>query len=403
MGAESDSALSAAPQEPQEQQQPELDRTVSQLAAASRLENVKGHVGEITGAVIELRRSVSEVAKRVACDEQTQSLQNDLDVVAKTAKQARNLGEDLMEDMLVLDNLSRLIPEDKSSRKQALVHIESLLEDVDGAKGRLCVMQKALKSKIDVAEASAAADVHPTQQVSSHDSRISQAAQVPTPCRQASHVHSPLPKSPRAFASAKDDLGAPQPEADIWRKLYLPLAFQCQAKPEGYIIFAEAPGVRTKDLTLELNDDHSALTLNGILFPSPSECEAMQQELASRLRSMAMHSKLSDLELSLGAQSAYLEMGQNRFGHFSETFQLPADVDLEKVGASCRDGVLRVMLPRTLHRPMTMQSYGRRALGFAPNHPPPTSARRGLSDLRQGSFASPLGGVRRVFGSRSCA
>merc|ERR1711920_185859 len=145
---------------------------------------------------------------------------------------------------------------------------------------------------------------------------------------------------------------------------------------------------------LELSGDQSALTLSGIRVPDQAERAALQQELASRLRMLSMQSKHRFAEISQRldqcAESAYLEMGKTRFGCFSETFQLPADVDLGKVEASCRDGVLRVVLPKMApSRPMFREDYGLHAPGLASGHP---SQRRSLSNLHRGGLASPFGG-----------
>merc|ERR1711920_801794 len=147
---------------------------------------------------------------------------------------------------------------------------------------------------------------------------------------------------------------------------------------------------------LELSGDQSALTLSGIRVPDQAERASLQQELASRLRALSMQSEHRFAEISQRldqhVESAYLEIGKTRFGFFSETFQLPADVDLEKVEASCRDGVLRIVLPKMApSRPTFRQGYGLHAPGLASGHAPQS---RSFSDLHRGGFASPFSGFR---------
>merc|ERR1712228_665697 len=63
-------------------------------------------------------------------------------------KQARNLGEDLMADLLALDNVDRaaLGQQDRSDRKAAISSIDLLLEDLDACKASLANLQTVLQS-----------------------------------------------------------------------------------------------------------------------------------------------------------------------------------------------------------------------------------------------------------------
>merc|ERR1712178_264532 len=61
-------------------------------------------------------------------------------------KQARNYGEDVLEDMLSLDKLEGLFPEDRAGRKSAYAGLESLLDDVDAVKATLVKLQKSLET-----------------------------------------------------------------------------------------------------------------------------------------------------------------------------------------------------------------------------------------------------------------
>merc|ERR1711920_1011699 len=74
---------------------------------------------------------------------------------------------------------------------------------------------------------------------------------------EAADVATP-PKSSRA--AARGSLEVPEPEAEMWRRTRLLIDFQSRVQPQGYVIFAEAPGLRTNDLSLELSSDRRALT-----------------------------------------------------------------------------------------------------------------------------------------------
>merc|ERR1712227_505993 len=67
-----------------------------------------------------------------------------------------NSGEDLLEEMLALDKLSGLFPEDRATRKAAIAKLESLLDQVDQTKADLARLQKEVDARLaslDAAEA----------------------------------------------------------------------------------------------------------------------------------------------------------------------------------------------------------------------------------------------------------
>jgi len=76
-------------------------------------------------------------------------LEDEQRVLQDCQKTARNLGEDALEDMVALDNLSKLFPEDQASRKQAIASLDALLEEVDAVKSKLLAVQKDLNSKLE--------------------------------------------------------------------------------------------------------------------------------------------------------------------------------------------------------------------------------------------------------------
>jgi len=65
------------------------------------------------------------------------------EAIQETQKQARNLGEDLLEDQLGLDNVTGLSEPERASRKKALAIIDKFLDDVDRAKSKLAELAKA--------------------------------------------------------------------------------------------------------------------------------------------------------------------------------------------------------------------------------------------------------------------
>merc|ERR1712187_723958 len=73
------------------------------------------------------------------------------------------------------------------------------------------------------------------------------------------------------------------------------------------------------------------------------------------------------------AIETYADLGHGRFGSFSETFQVPSDVDMHKIRYSFEDGVLCISLPRRIwreSRPMTARHpYGHQRRAGLWGHP----------------------------------
>jgi len=86
-------------------------------------------------------------------------------------------------------------------------------------------------------------------------------------------------------------------------------------KPDKYVVKAEMPGVREKDLDISVAED--VLTLKG---ERRYESDEEEKDLYRRERA---------------------------YGDFKRNVNLPSDVDEEKVEATLKDGVLEIILPKT--------------------------------------------------------
>merc|ERR1712048_702766 len=133
----------------------------------------------------------------------------------------------------------------------------------------------------------------------------------------------------------------------------------------SYVLFAALPGLSTEELAIDLSDDESALRVAGLCVPSAHQADQMRKQLLVQLQRLARTSPQRFKELSKldkVAMEAYKDLGRGRFGSFSETFQVPSDVDLHNIRYSFEDGVLRITLPRRSwreSRPMTARHpYG---------------------------------------------
>merc|ERR1712178_459902 len=85
-----------------------------------------------------------------------------MDVLQDCRKQARNCGEDLLDDTLALDKLSGLCPADRANRREAISALDALLEEVDMVKAQLARAEKQLQeqSSSDVREEESGGNSH---------------------------------------------------------------------------------------------------------------------------------------------------------------------------------------------------------------------------------------------------
>lgn len=92
-------------------------------------------------------------------------------------------------------------------------------------------------------------------------------------------------------------------------------AFDVSETENEVVVTAEVPGIDQKDIDVRLSD--GLLTIQG-------EKKQEKEENKKHYHTVERH-----------------------YGSFSRTMQLPGDVDAEKVDATYKDGVLKVILPKT--------------------------------------------------------
>jgi len=287
----------------------QLRRTQSQAMKQQRVQQILQRLSERRAPVRELVTGLED---------------GELTEVEQKQKVARNLGEDLLEDMLALDALSGLYDEDRQARKAALADIEVLTDQVDGAKAQLQKRRKVLQAKQEEADAVEKAQLA-EKQAAAEQAKL-EAAQEEELC---------------------EDLPAPE----NWAKLKLPMRFYSRAVPDGWVASAELPsGCTSKDLQMEI--EGRTLRISGFRLPTTQDLEVLNEE-AQRLLRGRRPTEPQD----------YLQLGRGMFGRVDEALQLPEDVDIQGISASCRGGVLQLILPRQLRAPRApLSSFrGRRA------------------------------------------
>jgi len=362
-----------------------LKRTKSQVAAKLKVQKVKEHQENMLKEVYDLSRTTSALSKRDVDVDESEKLRAELAAVEEARKKARNFGEDLLEDMMALDNLSGLAAEDRSTRKATLSGIEGLLQDVDTAKSRLAMLHRQLEGKL-----------HKAEDLASKKRQAKELAKLAANAKARSNAEAtpeaePTPQATQATPQAPAQvLEPPAPGKGVWEKVRLPLRFTSREEPKSYVISATVPGLDLEDLKLELGDASTTLLVEGLRIPSKKESALMRKRIAQKIRQVAQTSpeKFAMLVKALPevTEDAYLELGQGEFGRFAETFRLPKDVDVENIEASYTDGVLRIVLPKIQIQP---QSDG---WSFPTGHPARLRrAPQGHPGLGRGA-AGPWGG-----------
>mmetsp|Transcript_40776 Transcript_40776/g.64179 ORF Transcript_40776/g.64179 Transcript_40776/m.64179 type:complete len:287 (-) Transcript_40776:79-939(-) len=263
-----------------------LKRSESQVLKQMKVEQVQQRLFHQQEPVRKLLDETDSLLSAAAVDRAAA-----LEVIEQQQKAARNIGEDLMEDMLCLDSLANLFQEDRQVRKKALADIEALVEQVDSAKSMLMKRRKEL-------EALAHADTEAA------------------------------PLAPAAASAAP----AAKPTNERLAEIRLPLELTSQSLPHAYVVSGFARGLKKEDLTLELRG--STLKINALRLPSPEESAFLE-------RSLRRAPTVED----------FMALGRGVFGQIREAIKLPTDVERSRIQATCVDGQLRITLPRQPRRP----------------------------------------------------
>ena len=335
------------------------ERTKSQMAKSIKVEKVKGNLDTLRGPVYDLRRAISALARKDvveetdAEEEDLERLKTELAAVDAAEKRARNFGEDLIEDMLTLDNLENLVHEDRLSRKSAYAGLESLLEDVDTVKSRLKPLRLSLEKRLKQAEERMHERRH---------SRKLREEDLEKENMSGNEARAGDKRRAASMNSALEKMMPDVPSKEAWRQMRLPLQFHSKEELDHYMVVAAVPNFDPAELQASVSEDMSMLTIKGLRPPSQEEVAILQQKLLSQLQLQAKRSpgRVKQLVNQMGPET-YLELGEGKYGLFSQSLRLPEDVDVERIKVGYEDGYLRIMLPkgrREALRPRTARGLG---------------------------------------------
>lgn len=294
-----------------------LSRTSSQTAAQQQIYHIIERISERRETVKTLQNNNSTLEKRGFTEEA-------LAAVMASQKQARNLGEDLMEDMLSLDSLSNLLAEDQALRKDAIRDIELLLTDVDAVKAKLnnrCKSLQITQEKIDAVTQKRIDE----RQSEAHLTQTSPSQQVKVPEKHSDGMLAPSDQEKSEgkpqwklgsilarFSGVKIDvqnqssLDMTSQQASVveeqggtsaadgrhvWEKLELPLQFKPRQTYNRYVVEAYAPGLDMQSVKFNLNSDACALVpslvVEGVCLPTDQEQEEIERSVISKLQEVA--------------------------------------------------------------------------------------------------------------------
>eukprot|EP00931_Biecheleriopsis_adriatica_P112547 TRINITY_DN871_c0_g1_i2.p1 TRINITY_DN871_c0_g1~~TRINITY_DN871_c0_g1_i2.p1 ORF type:complete len:388 (+),score=78.68 TRINITY_DN871_c0_g1_i2:82-1245(+) len=348
-----------------------LSRTESQVVKQRKVEQVSRRLRERQHPVQDLAAATASLV--ASAPEGAAARTKALKEISQQQQIARNLGEDLLEDMLALDSLANLFPEDRLARKGALRDLEALTDKVDNSKSALLMRHRALEQFCSASEEeeegtrdhTSVCDIHEDKCPSCHgeEDQADEDTEESTSIRQEARTF------PRLSASEAASNVTTLPSAEHWAAMRVPLRLRAQTMPDGYVVVGSLTGLDSKDIEMALDDnDRSLLRLSGLRLPGTQETKALQS---------FVHRKLGGRPARL---RDYLAAGDGVFGKIDEVIRLPEDVDLSAVQATCRDGQLRLVLPRRHLRPQPRGFNTRRSPRGPADH---------MAAFRQGMARSP--------------
>merc|ERR1711972_98956 len=144
----------------------------------------------------------------------------------------------------------------------------------------------------------------------------------------------------------------PLPPASMWTQERLDLPFQQQESSTGYVLVAKAPALDTK--TLRWQTKGALLTISGVCVPTAQAAAQMQQAVSVQLLRYTLHRMLARGGVAAVTHSLYAQLGEDKYGAFNLTFQLPEDVDAQAIRASGEGGALEVLLPKLRGRALVL-------------------------------------------------
>lgn len=314
---------------PDQDEETPLQRTKSQTVKRLKVDAIAKTGEDLREPVQRLRRALSQLS----ADTENQSSDpqegyakavGDLEQVQKLQQSFRNFGEDLMEGMLALDQLSGLADQDRAVRKQTIGNIQKLMDEIDAAKPRVTKIQRHLTAEVE--------RLKPQQELESESTNNTNAGY---PSSSSTKTGTEQPK-PLTF-----------PEVE-WSRVKLNAKFHSQEKANAYLLSAVLPGLEEENMRLMRTRD-GGLAVEGVRKPTSRELQLLKKQLLEHVKSLPDRQRASVTQDDL--EKIIMHLGNGKYGLFRQEFELPDDVDVSSISPSYEDGVLRIVLPRVPRRP----------------------------------------------------
>lgn len=128
--------------------------------------------------------------------------------------------------------------------------------------------------------------------------------------------------------------------------------------PKGYELHADLPGFDKNNIKIELPDDRT-LILSGSMDEQHESCsdDNLKKETTDRSKTVADDTKEYGSEKNqVATKSQNTQVGQYKphywvnervSGAFSRSFRYPSPVNTQDITASFKDGILKVVLPKS--------------------------------------------------------
>jgi HSP20 family molecular chaperone IbpA len=313
-------------------------RTASQAVKQLEVEQVQLRVSDRIAAVDGLREKVSQLEENSSSANTLKLSQEALADIDAMRKLARNYNEDLLEDMLALDKLSGLTPDDRASRKAVISQIEAMMDILDGAKSKLSLLYRKVEETLKTLMALPAPFDADTEQPDGKEPEI-RMQYTPAP-----RVRNPCQQQPQQHVRQEPKLSTTVPTKDFWKRVSVRMPFRISDAGNKYMAEAPAPGVNTKGLSVEISNQGRHLLVRGIRLPTSQEALDLQESVQDVLRHKHLeHCAQNPEEL---IRHLYIQAGQGSFGAFAETLQIPEDADIQGIRSSHQEDKLRVVIPK---------------------------------------------------------
>lgn len=288
-----------------------------------KITKVAEHVATIAPDFNEFKETASKLTINDLLQSVGGSAQAGAQEVEKLRKRCLFLSEALLKDMMELD---KAMGGDKvrAERKKTITMIQNLIDQAD-----------ELKTKIKNIES----DLKPVLQEEEKRARAAEVREKEEEEKRQKEEQTRLEAEKKAGEDREKTLHNATTKKQAWSHLRLTPRFEVQEGQKAYVVAAFIPGMSLEDYDIKLKQHQGQhiVSIEGVRVPSDKDV----QDLESALQAKGYKPTLELL----------LKMGSGRYGRFSETYRLPADVDQDNIKAEYKNGAFTLTMPKRVAQP----------------------------------------------------